>query len=190
MTEQECRAMRLDKLQFKTLEDAIDFGEENNLQTRNIYKYPDGYFKICRFTKTKADLYGRFIAGKYVDGGGVPIQNSNINSNRKKVDGRKFDRYLTQNGIKRIDLCASIHRSKAFVNDVIRNNDVDILAWEKICDILGVPNDFFDIKEYHPEPKEQPKVLIEETDHDLLVSLLLSQEKIEALLMEIVSMLK
>lgn len=111
---------------------------------------------------------------------------------RKRVDVKKIDEYFKKKKIPKSSVGPMVYKSKSYVHDIIRRGDVTVISWDKICDILSVPRDYFDIVEEKPEPEveEETGVILDETDHDILVSLLLSQKKIEALLMEIVSLLK
>lgn len=199
LTEDQAREMRLDKIEFPTLEDAIKFGTENQLQIRSIYKYSDSIYKILRFSKTGAKKMGLFINGKYVPKElNNPVDNimndfKRIRRNRKEIDSQKVIKYFEDHpNINKYSIGPKIYRSKSFINDAIRSSSALIVAWDACCDLLEVPRDYFDPD---PEPVvEEPQEVEESEDinydynniHDDLIVLIASNKRIEALLLKLI----
>lgn len=199
LTEKEAREMRLDRVEFKTLEDAIKFGTENKLQIRSIYKYPNGIYKIVRYTKGgTAEKMGSFISGEYIpydatDPRQVPVRGSKRSTNRKIIDGEKVRNYFKDHPeINKHDIGPKVYKSRSFINDVIRYCNPSILVWDACCDILGLPHDYFDPE---PEPVEEGIKVDEAEDikydynniHDDLMVLIASNKRLEALMLQLIN---
>ena len=109
----------------------------------------------------------------------------------KEINSEKLKLYFDVNpDITKKDIADSIHRSRTFLNDIIRRGNCNILIMDTICDKLGLPHDYFD--------KEEEKVIEEATKpienyeehflHDDLMKLFISNRKIESLLQELVQL--
>ena len=126
--------------------------------------------------------------------------NVNVETSKlfKKIDGKKVNLYFSE----RPELVKGTVSTKAlsnrnFVNDAIRKNRARIALWNNVCDVLEVPRDFFDYVE-PPEKKVDEETVPEKTAatdefgeaRDVLISILLTQKKQEALLLDICKVLK
>ena len=112
---------------------------------------------------------------------------------KKYVDGKKYRQYIKDNNLNSSEVCrkAGIHysygtNSTGLATNGGQNNkcNVNEIYWNLICDALGVPRDYFDVKDepkpkpVKEEPEEKPECLID------LADIQLSLNKIEALLLE------
>lgn len=202
LTEAQAREMRLDRVEFKSLEDAIKFGTENKLQIRSIYKYPDGVFKIVRFAKTQAaEKVGSFIEGEYIpydvtDPRQVPVNRGITTLNRKVIDGEKVKKYFNDHPeINKYNIGPKVYRSRSFINDAVRYGNPPKLAWEAACDYLGLPHDYFDpdpepvLEELEVEDVKESKDINYDYNniHDDLMVLIASNKRLEALMLKLIN---
>ena len=106
----------------------------------------------------------------------------------KDIDGEKLKKYLNDNKVVKVDLAREAGINKSAIHDAIRRNETRIINMNAICDVLGVPRDYFDAPEIvEPEPIPEQTEDLEDKQPECLIDLAdiqLSLNKIEALLLE------
>ncbi len=112
----------------------------------------------------------------------------------KRVDGPKVEKYFSE----RPNLAKSVVSKKAlsnrnFISDAIRKGRARTALWNNVCDVLEVPRDYFDYVEPVKATESVPekKAEIEDGDiKDVLISMLVTQKKQEALLIDLAESFK
>ena len=108
-------------------------------------------------------------------------------STYKMIDSKKVDQYITDNKINQTQLADRVGISRGYLREAIKRGNAQKATWGVICQEFGVPADYFDYVEPVPELKTEtvPEKKAEEGDiKDLLVSMLVTQKKQEAILLK------
>ncbi|MDO5478184.1 MAG: hypothetical protein Q4G23_03370 [Clostridia bacterium] len=101
----------------------------------------------------------------------------------KTIDSEKLDKYIRFHNVNKSEVCTKAYLNRHFLNDATRKGRARIASFNAICDVMGVPRDYFD-KFIEPEPVPEPE---KEEPEECLINLAdiqLSLNKIEALLLE------
>lgn len=80
---------------------------------------------------------------------------------QKKIDGEKVKEYIRENKINQSELCEKIGVSVGYIRQAANRGYTNIGMWRLACEGMGVPEDFFDVKEpvieeVKIEAKEEP----------------------------------
>ena len=108
-------------------------------------------------------------------------------STYKMIDSKKVDQYITDNKINQTQLADRVGISRGYLREAIKRGNAQKATWGVIRQEFGVPADYFDYVEPVPELKTEtvPEKKAEEGDiKDLLVSMLVTQKKQEAILLK------
>ena len=103
-----------------------------------------------------------------------------------RIDSEKALKYFEENPFKRSEIASKAGVSPSYIRQAINHGYTNKVYWWAVCDVLGVPRDYFNYHE--PEPEPEPEPVNEEThEEECLVNLAdiqLSLNKIEELITE------
>ena len=123
---------------------------------------------------------------------------TSIPKTARKLDGEKILKFIQDNKVNQKRVCETAGLNHRYLMDCAKRSWANVGCWRLICmalsDVTGkeIPEDYFD---YH----EPEKIEVSEPDKDacrlsdvkdVLISLLVSQKKNEALLLDICNTLK
>lgn len=107
----------------------------------------------------------------------------------KKIDSNKTRTYFDDHAnLSKSSISKQALSNRNFITQSIKTGYARIALWNNVCDIIGVPRDYFDYIEPVVESVTEEK---SENDlKDILISILVSERKQEALLLSIEDLLK
>ena len=111
----------------------------------------------------------------------------------KDLDGAKVKKYFDEHKeLVKAEVCRQAGVNKSTIADMIRRNEARIVNVNAVCDVLGIPRDYFDAPEVkEPEPVKAPEPETEKQECLVdLADIQLSVNKVEGLLLKVVALLE
>ncbi len=77
-----------------------------------------------------------------------------------RIDSDKANKYFAEHPFKKSEIATKAGVSASYLRQAINHGYTNKVYWWAVCDVIGVPRDYFDYHEPEPEPepvKEEPQ---------------------------------
>lgn len=102
-----------------------------------------------------------------------------------RIDSEKAKKYFAEHPYNRSEIAFKAGVSPSYIRQAINHGYTNKVYWWAVCDVIGVPRDFFDYHEPEPVPEPEPEETKEPEECLInLADIQLSLNKIEALMLE------
>lgn len=116
------------------------------------------------------------------------VKKNKLLRTQKYIDGEKVKAYIKEHNICQMEITDKMGVSHGYIRQAAQRGYTSIGMWKLACEGMGVPEDYFDIKE--PIPAPEPVQEEPEEDKPDMADIQLSLNKIELILTKMVDVME